>query len=96
MAGRKTKKRFNGFVCLGILIMLTIFGFTMYVEAEEYFAVKHQLENAVKEREAATAKNLELVNDMIYHDSDAYIEKIARERLGLVKPNEIVYIDENK
>ncbi len=96
MAGRKTKKRFNGFICLGVVIMIMIFGFAMYVEAEEYFAVKHQLEAAVKEREAATAKNIELINDISYHDSDAYIEKLAREQLGLVKPNEIVYIDENK
>ena len=29
-------------------------------------------------------------------DTDAYIESVAREKLGLVKPYEVVYIDSNK
>ena len=28
--------------------------------------------------------------------SDEYIESVAREKLGLVKPYEIVYVDSNK
>ena len=31
-----------------------------------------------------------------FRDSDEFVEKIARERLNLVKPNEIVFVDKNK
>lgn len=95
MAKRKVK-RLNGLFCISVIILLLIFACAMYVRAEELMATKAQLEQSYKEQKKAVSKNIELVNKIAYHDSDEYIEKLAREQLGLVKPNEIVFIDENK
>jgi len=40
-------------------------------------------------RERATFNDLYL--QLLFFDSDAYIERLARERLGMVRPNEIVF-----
>ena len=38
-------------------------------------------------------KHEQLVNTKRHISSDEYIEEVAREKLGLVMPNEIVFID---
>ncbi|MBR6401029.1 MAG: septum formation initiator family protein [Firmicutes bacterium] len=96
MTGRRKKERFNFLACVFVVAILLVFGFALYVQADTYFAVKQQLEQSVKEQRRAVAKNIDLVHDIEYQDSDAYIEKIAREHLGMVRPNEIVFVDENK
>ncbi len=47
-----------------------------------------QIADATKFREELTAQSE-------YKESDEYIEKIARE-YGMVKPNEIIFIEQNK
>ena len=32
-------------------------------------------------------------SDLDYYNSDVYIEQMAREYLGMVKPNEVLYIN---
>jgi len=41
--------------------------------------------------DAEEARNHELRLRMEFDDGDAYIERLARERLGMVRPNEIVF-----
>ena len=41
--------------------------------------------------ETARQENIKLTNEEEYFTSDAYIEKIAREQLGLVMPDEVVF-----
>jgi len=55
----------------------------------KYKELKAKAADVLKENESLK-KTLEEVN------SDSYIEKIAREKLGLVKKGEIIYIDINK
>ena len=96
-AAKKKNKNLIGVLCA---IFLTVLFFVMvgamYVRAEILFETRQQLEQCQKEQKKVVDKNRELVNKIAYHDSDKYIEKIAREQLGLVKPNEIVFVDENK
>lgn len=40
------------------------------------------------------AKIVEAERSKSYYDSDAYIEKVAREQLGLVKPDEVLYYND--
>lgn len=42
------------------------------------------------------SKIAELERNRSYYDSDAYVEKVAREQLGLVKPDEILYYNDAK
>ena len=81
---------------MGILILILVFSFAMYIQASEYFELRDQLKQVYAEQDKAVIKNQKAVHEMLYHDSDEFMEKIARERLGWVKPNEIVFIDENK
>ncbi|MDO4744235.1 MAG: septum formation initiator family protein [Clostridia bacterium] len=41
----------------------------------------------------AQAENQKLEDELEKADTDEYLEQIAREKLGLVKPNERVFID---
>jgi len=51
---------------------------------------KAAAEHAVAEQEQLTEELNYLIS---IADTDEYIEKIARERLGYVKPNDLVFID---
>jgi cell division protein FtsB len=53
----------------------------------ELAAVESDLEN---ERQA----HQDLLDRIVYNESDAYIEQQAREQLGLVRPDEILIINE--
>ena len=41
-------------------------------------------------------RNVFLTNEADNQDSPEVIEKIAREKLNMVKPNEIVFVDDNQ
>ncbi len=92
----KKKKRWNAALSILSLTIFAIFACAMYVRYRDLCGMQQQLEESCKQQRKVISKNIELVNKIAYHDSDEYIEKIARDQLGLVKPNEIVFIDENK
>lgn len=79
-----------------MLVFVILFLISLYVKAADLYEYKSQLAQARREQQQVIDKNLSLMYEISYQDTDAYIEKVARERLNLVKPNEIVYIDENK
>ncbi len=93
-----TKKRmwFNGALCGLALTLLLVFGMGLYSRYRVLESTRQQLEQCRKEQRKIVSKNIELVNTINYRDTDEYIEKIARDQLGLVKPNEIVFIDDNE
>ena len=62
---------------------------TIYVLQQEEAHLNDQIEEEKK-------KNLELSVNQDYYSSDAYIEKMAREKLGLVKPGEIEFINKSE
>lgn len=41
-------------------------------------------------------KNAKLTSQLEQTQTDEYIEKVAREKLGLIKPGEILFIDKDK
>ena len=61
--------------------------FRMYNNQIKYYEQKIQQE---KER----TKQIERLKDM--YNTDMHIEKVARDRLGLVKPGEKIFIDISK
>ena len=46
--------------------------------------------------EAEQEKQLNFETRKEYYTSDSYIEQVAREQLGMVKPNEIIYINRSE
>ena len=61
---------------------------TIYVLQQEEAHLNDQIEEK--------KKNLELSVNQDYYSSDAYIEKMATEKLGLVKPGEIEFINKSE
>ncbi len=68
----------------------------MAIQLNTYVALKAQKEDLEKQIEEETEKKEEYNNQMEYYSTDEYIEKIAREQLGLVMPDEIVFKVDNK
>ncbi|MGB9808635.1 MAG: FtsB family cell division protein [Caldanaerobacter sp.] len=81
---------------------LLIFGFILYLGVTflgQQFTLM-RLDSKYKELKAKAAdvlkENDNLKKTLEEVNSDNFIEKIAREKLGLVKKGEIIYIDINK
>ncbi len=58
-----------------------------YKAQQDYYKAQIELEQK---------KLQELENNKLLYTTDSYIEKIAREKLGLVKPEEVIFVDINK
>lgn len=84
---------------LGLFIMLAIFAYLacIFVNQQRLLYAKKQelgkIENKITEEEKLN-KELNMELEMI--QSDEFIEKVAREKLGMVKKNERVYVDIGK
>lgn len=79
-------------VVLVLLGALIVQGYGLQNRLSVYEARAAALEESIEEEEARTE---EIENLKKYMQTDEYAEEVARERLGLVKDNEIVF-QENK
>lgn len=89
------KKRLGSFTVLGVIVLsLAICATLMYKSLElktqerEY---AKQLEELKKEKKEADKKTAELKDFKEYVKTDEYIEEVAREKLGLVYKDEIIF-----
>jgi cell division protein FtsB len=73
------------------VFILAVFSGLIITQASHYNTLRSELEriNAAIAREAAIFEDLQ--HQMLFFDSYVYIEELARERLGMVRPNEIVF-----
>ena len=82
----------NPVVITIIIVIAVIAAFNFY----QNIARMNQLENQIEEIEAqinkAEAENEELKRQLENSNSYEYIEEVAREKLGLVKPGEKMFI----
>lgn len=92
---KKRKKSLNISHIVGIMF-LAYFGYTFF--DQQIKINKYNSQIALYNQEIESKQNLiEYYNNQNENIStDEYIEAIAREKLGLVKPYEIVYVDANK
>ena len=65
-------------------------------QALRYQEVKEELALVTAEIKDEKEKQLGFEGRKEYYNSDTYIEQIAREQLGMVKPNEIIYINRSE
>ena len=73
-----------------VLIVFAVVGVNQY---EKQLSYKNQIDELKIEISQAKSRSEELKSQSEYKESDEYLEKLARERLGMVKPNEIIYYD---
>ncbi|QJW45763.1 septum formation initiator family protein [bacterium BFN5] len=81
------------------LVLLSIFGYFIYICFNQYSQISaiNQEKEAVKLRlEQAREVNANLTEERKRLNDRAYIEKLAREELGLAKPGETPYIPSGK
>ena len=88
-AGQKIWKRVRQ-VLVGFFIFAIAF---LYLRGYlELVRVKYQISVVNQEIEVWEARCNELREQINYLSSDEYVEKMAREKLGLVKPGEVQFI----
>lgn len=79
-----------GLVCIVAALIMVVQGFAVQPEInknrEAIDALKAEIESELEKKEEVDRMSENA-------DSDEYIEKIARDRLGMVKKDEIVFID---
>jgi cell division protein FtsB len=63
------------------------------IQAGRYNTARQEFDRVNEELLIEQESYEELQNQMVYYESDAYIEQMAREQLGYVKPNEIVIVN---
>jgi cell division protein DivIC len=95
MVVKKKKKKKKKKRILWVLIFLFIGGFFL---REQYMMYNLNKVKSVYNERLSNIKlqNEQLQNEIKLAKRKDYVENQAREKLGLVKPNEILFIDKNK
>ncbi len=92
---RKRKKRTNPtyLILVGIVLYVSWTFINQQIRLQDM-----EKEQAVYKKQVQELKEEEesLIHEKNILDDPTYIEKVARERLKMVKPNEIIYIDQEK
>lgn len=91
----RSKRRINWFR----LFLIGIFAYFLYVSAGqqgEIRAITQETETTKAQLEQETKLNQSLKEERDRLKTPEYVEKLAREELGLVKPGEVPYIPAGK
>jgi len=94
-SNKKSRKKINFARMLGIGIFvyfISVFCIQQF-RINEYKIQEEYYKNSISEKKEEKAKNEEL---MAQTNTSEYIEQVAREKLGLVKPYEKIFMDINK
>lgn len=93
------RKNFTGqYAVVSIFLVLTILsmGYGVVDQALRVKEYKEEMKSLRSQINKVDEDIRELQENKKYINKDEYIEKIAREKLNMVKPEEIIYIDINK
>lgn len=96
MQGLENKKKslkFNNLYFFIMIFMVLSFSTYLIYKYNSLFMYNQKLELLSKEVEEANKINEDLKSQTEYKNSKEYIEKIARDKLGMVKSNEIIFYD---
>lgn len=75
-----------------LIIIIVIFAFKLFLNMRKVNKMEERLSSLNEELEAELEKNDQLEHEIKEVKDLEYIEKIARDELGLVKPGEILFI----
>ena len=93
---RKSRKASSLFVRLFLLVFVCAVFVGVGKQAVRYQELKEEMAVVTAEIEAEQEKQLNFETRKEYYTSDSYIEQVAREQLGMIKPNEIIYINRSE
>ncbi len=80
-------------VMLVILVVVAIRSFSLQKKLDEYNAKKDELTSQIAQEEKRTE---EIEKYGKYTQTDEYVEEVARDKLGLVKDDEIIFKNEDQ
>lgn len=84
-------KRFFLLFELGLILIFLLAVVTQAKPYSKFLAEEQSLYAELAEEQKLTE---ELNRELAYRGTDAYVEKVARERMGYIRPDEIVFINE--
>ena len=92
---KKTRKRKLSTILYVLFWLMIIGAFTGFAvnQASRYNYYYNELNKVTEDLDKAKAAYDALLAQKLYYESDAYIEQLARDQLGYVKPDEIVFIN---
>lgn len=97
MAHRPRKQKKKGFSALALRIgLVCVCGYlciALVFAQIDIVSKRQQLKNLQQQTETQQAANEELRRVLDASDETAYMERIAREKLGYVLPGEHIYVD---
>jgi len=93
--GQTMKKKANPLKILFLFFLMFYATYTLIVQEIEIKKYDKEKVYYMEQIELAKAKNEEYKKYSEYVKTDAYIEKIAREKLGMLLPEEKLYIEYN-
>ncbi|RCW52698.1 MULTISPECIES: FtsB family cell division protein [Halanaerobium] len=82
----------NPVVITLVVVIAVIAAFNFYQNMAKINHLENQIQKIEAEIAEAEAKNQKLKEQLENSDSHEYIEEVAREKLGLVKPGEKMFI----
>ena len=85
----RVQPRFYGFI---LAILLLCFLVSFLVSQAQYTKVSSHLSSLNDERNALVTRVGELTQRLEYVRSDAYVERVARDELGMLREGEIRYV----
>ena len=98
-ASKKPKKEID-FVLLGIVAIIIVASISMiftYIDQEMQIAELREQRAVILEKAKVEEKEIERLEKILSQvGTMEFIERQARERLGMIKPGETIYVDLNK
>lgn len=93
-AAQKKKKTYSTILTVAFAALVCYFVIAFIGLQSDIREQKEQIADINAQADVQSADNRELNNLLNDSDLDSYVERIAREELGYVFPNERVYYDE--
>lgn len=90
---KSSKKSFTSVFIFFVLVIFVVSVFcVLYRQMGKYAELKKEEKAIMAEIEMQKERTAELERLREYYGSDVYIEQIAREQLGLIKSDEILFV----
>lgn len=87
---KESNKRFFGFIIILIIISSLYFTSTFIKQIGDYNRLNNELNDLVSEKDSLENEISELKNTYKEVDTPEFVEKMAREKLGMVKSDEYI------
>ncbi|QQK07939.1 FtsB family cell division protein [Miniphocaeibacter halophilus] len=87
---KQSNRRFVSFIVVLAIISSLYFTFTFIRQIGDYNRINKELDTLVSEKESLKDEIKELENTYKEVDTPEFVEKMAREKLGMVKSDEYI------